>query len=61
MGPGLNEAVYKECMTLELASRGIPFECDVAVPASYKGRRLKNGGTVAQLQRNNVDGGIKTT
>ena len=41
MGPGLNEGVYAECMTLELAAQDIPFECDVPVLASYKGRRLR--------------------
>jgi GxxExxY protein len=41
MGPGLNEGIYAECMVLELAARGIPFECDVPVLVSYKGRRLR--------------------
>jgi GxxExxY protein len=41
MGPGLNEGIYKECVMLELAARGIPFECDVPVLVSYKGRRLR--------------------
>jgi GxxExxY protein len=41
MGPGLNEGVYGECMMLELALRGIPFEADVPVLVSYKGQRLR--------------------
>lgn len=41
MGPGLNEAIYKECLTLELAGSGIPFECDVPVIVHYKGRKLR--------------------
>ena len=41
MGPGLNEAIYKECFMLELAARGIPLDCDVPVLVSYKGRRLR--------------------
>ena len=41
MGPGLNEGVYAECMMMELALRDIPFEVDVPVLPSYKGRRLR--------------------
>jgi GxxExxY protein len=41
MGPGLNEAVYKECVTMELAMRRIPLQCDVPVLATYKGNRLR--------------------
>ena len=41
MGPGLNETIYGECIAFELAARGIPFECDVPVLVSYKGRRLR--------------------
>ena len=41
MGPGLNEGVYGECMTLELVAQGLSFECDVSVLPSYKGRRLR--------------------
>ena len=41
MGPGLNEGVYGECLMLELAHRGLPFEADVPIVPSYKGRRLR--------------------
>ena len=41
MGPGLNEGIYTECMTLALAEHELAFACDVSVSVSYKGRRLK--------------------
>jgi GxxExxY protein len=41
MGPGLNEGVYGECVMLELAIQGIPFEADVPIHVDYKGNRLK--------------------
>jgi GxxExxY protein len=41
MGPGLNEGLYGECLMLELAICGIPFEADVPINVSYKGRRLR--------------------
>src|SRR5688500_8088950 len=41
MGPGLNEGVYGECLTLELAIRRMMFAADVPIFVSYKGRRLR--------------------
>lgn len=41
MGPGLNEGIYGECMTMELAMRGISFEAPVPIAVSYKGQRLR--------------------
>ncbi len=34
-GPGLPESVYSECLCLELAQAGIPFESQVMVPVIY--------------------------
>jgi GxxExxY protein len=36
IGPGLLESVYSECLCLELAQAGIPFESQVTVPVTYK-------------------------
>jgi GxxExxY protein len=41
MGPGLLEPIYRECMEMELAAAGIPFESERRVPISYKGAALK--------------------
>ena len=43
LGPGFLEAVYAEALAIELELRGVPFEREVALPVSYKGRRLDVG------------------
>jgi GxxExxY protein len=42
MGPGLYEKVYKRCMLIELASRGIPVEYEVPLPVAYKGYPIED-------------------
>ena len=41
LGPGLLESVYEECLTIEFAAKGIPFERQKAVPITYRDRRLQ--------------------
>ena len=41
-GCGFNEAVFQECLEIELEMRGIPFKAQVEMPLSYKGRALKS-------------------
>jgi GxxExxY protein len=41
MGAGLLESVYQECMALELAAAGVPFESQVPIPLNYKGSTLR--------------------
>lgn len=36
-GCGFLEAVFQECMQLELGLQGIPFEAQKIIPLSYKG------------------------
>jgi GxxExxY protein len=43
LGPGLLESVYSECLSDELAQAGIPFQREVAVPVTYKGKTLPFG------------------
>ena len=43
VGPGLLEAVYAECVALELAHAGIGFESQVTVPVIYKGITIPLG------------------
>jgi GxxExxY protein len=41
MGCGFLEAVYQECLELELAAQGIPFRPQSELALRYKGRSLK--------------------
>jgi GxxExxY protein len=40
MGPGLNEAVYEECMRREFNRRKIPVNCQEQITIEYKGEKL---------------------
>ncbi len=43
LGPGFLEAVYADALAVELESRGIPFEREVRIDVTYKGRLLDHG------------------
>lgn len=42
MGNGFLEAVYQECMEIELRNREIPFISQKEIQLAYKGEKLKN-------------------
>jgi GxxExxY protein len=42
-GPGFTEDVYESSLAIEFELRGIPFERQVPVPVTYKGRRVGSG------------------
>lgn len=42
LGPGLLEAVYRECLAAELIGSGLHFESERHVPIEYKGRRMRS-------------------
>jgi GxxExxY protein len=39
-GCGFLEAVYQECLEIELGLQGVPFAAQLPIALSYKGRRL---------------------
>jgi len=41
MGTGFLEAVYQECLAIELAAQGIPSHASPTLALAYKGRPLK--------------------
>jgi GxxExxY protein len=41
MGPGLLEAIYRECLVMELLNAAIPFQCERRIPIAYRGNPLK--------------------
>lgn len=42
LGPGLGEPLYVPAVHIELSLRGIPFQSEVILPVSYKGRPIGN-------------------
>ncbi|MFN0131575.1 MAG: GxxExxY protein [Phycisphaerales bacterium] len=40
LGPGLLEAIYEECLCVELADRDLGVRRQVPIPVTYKGRTL---------------------
>lgn len=43
LGPGLLESTYQACLELELRTRGLHVESQVAIPLTYKGEELGTG------------------
>jgi GxxExxY protein len=43
LGPGLLESVYEQCLLLELNSRNLKVERQVAVPVTYRGTLIEAG------------------
>jgi GxxExxY protein len=41
MGTGFLEAVYQECLAIEFAAQGIPFEASPMLALAYKGQPLR--------------------
>ena len=41
LGPGLLEAIYRECLTIELTASQLGFDTDRQVPLDYKGHRIR--------------------
>jgi GxxExxY protein len=42
-GRGLLESVYEQCLCYELHQAGLPFERQVAIPITYKGKAIAEG------------------
>jgi GxxExxY protein len=54
LGPGLLESAYEQCLCHELHLRGMPFECQVDLPVSYKGLQLDCGYKIDLVVGNEV-------
>jgi GxxExxY protein len=44
LGPGLLESVYQSCMIVELDTRGIGYDSEVALPVLYRGIKVNEEG-----------------
>ena len=54
LGPGLLEAVYRECLILELRGRCLDIEIERQVPLDYKGQRIRSRLTVDLLVEKSI-------
>ena len=53
-GPGLLESAYEECLCEELSLRKISFKRQVALPVTYKTKRLDIGYRIDLLVNDEV-------
>ncbi len=60
LGPGLLESAYEECLCEEFSLRKIPFKRQVALPVSYKSKKLDVGYRIDLLVSDEVVVELKT-
>jgi GxxExxY protein len=60
LGPGLLESAYEECLCEELSLRKIPFKRQIALPVTYKSKKLDIGYRIDLLVNNEVVVELKT-
>jgi GxxExxY protein len=60
LGPGLLESAYEECLCEEHLVRRIPFKRQVALPVSYKSKKLDIGYRIDLLVNDEVVVELKT-
>lgn len=48
-GPGLLESAYRECMVIELRSRGLTVERELSLPIQFRGHAIPNAFRVDLL------------
>ena len=54
LGPGLLEAVYILCLSLEFESRGLQFQRELDIPLLYKSRKIDRSFRLDFLIENKV-------
>jgi GxxExxY protein len=60
LGPGLLESAYEECLCEELSLRKIPFSRQIALPVTYKSKKLNVGYRIDILVNKEVVVELKT-
>lgn len=60
LGPGLLESAYEECLCEELSLRKIPFGRQIALPVTYKNKKLDVGYRMDLLVNKEVVVELKT-
>jgi len=60
LGPGLLESAYEECLCEELSLRKILFKRQIALPVTYKSKKLDIGYRIDLLVKDEVVVELKT-
>src|SRR5215210_1183907 len=60
LGPGLLESAYEECLCEELSLREILFKRQIALPVTYKSKKLDIGYRIDLLVKDEVVVELKT-
>lgn len=60
LGPGLLESTYEECLCEELSLRKVPFKRPIALPVTYKSKKLDIGYRIDLLVNDEVVVELKT-
>jgi GxxExxY protein len=60
LGPGLLESAYEECLCEELSLRKMPFSRQIALPVTYKSKKLDIGYRIDLLVNQEVVVELKT-
>src|SRR5215208_4036613 len=60
LGPGLLESAYEECLCEEFSLRKIAFKRQIALPVSYKSKKLDIGYRIDLLINDEVVVDLKT-
>jgi GxxExxY protein len=54
LGPGLLEAIYEQCLLIEIRNRGLEVERQIDVPVIYKGEQTGTGFRMDVVVENSV-------
>ena len=54
LGPGLLESVYEDCLSFELADRGLEYQRQLVLPVRYKQHQIESGLRVDFLVENRI-------
>lgn len=54
LGPGLLEAIYRDCLSLEFENYGLKFQKELNIPLAYKGKQINRYLRIDFLVENSI-------
>ena len=61
LGPGLLESIYRDCLKIELVSKGLSVDVEKQVPVFYRGTRIRSDLRIDLLAAGRLVVEIKAT